>query len=88
MLSCPGCGGQMKFNIESQDLFCEYCGSHLDPYQLEEGKNAKEEKTFETTVFVLLVRGLVSICPCSLRPRNARLFLPQLCYRKVPLPFL
>ncbi|MGN0378770.1 MAG: hypothetical protein ACI4EU_04200 [Butyrivibrio sp.] len=52
MLACPGCGGQMKFNIESQDLLCEYCGKHLDPYLYEEGKNAKEEKTFETTVFI------------------------------------
>ena len=52
MLACPNCGGQMKFNIPTQDLYCEYCGTHMDPYSYEEGKNAKEEKTFDTTVFI------------------------------------
>lgn len=52
MLPCPNCGGQMKFNIPTQDLYCEYCGTHMDPYSYEEGRNAKEEKTFDTTVFI------------------------------------
>ena len=56
MLSCPNCGGNLKFDISSQQLSCEHCHTLFDPYDFD-GKtsDAEESKTFdgdyEVTIF-------------------------------------
>ena len=56
MLSCPNCGGNLKFDIPSQQLSCEHCHTLFDPYDFD-GKtsDAEESKTFdgdyEVTIF-------------------------------------
>lgn len=52
MYACPNCGGNLKFDIPSQQLACEYCHTQADPYSFED----KDEQNFvnqdyEVTVF-------------------------------------
>lgn len=42
MYECPNCGGNLKFDITRQALFCEYCDTTVDPYSIPEGKHAEE----------------------------------------------
>lgn len=56
MFSCPNCGGNVKFDIPSQQLSCEYCHELFDPYSFEnKTKDAEEtpsyESDYEVTVF-------------------------------------
>ena len=48
MLSCPNCGGNLRFDIPSQQLSCEHCQTLFDPYAFDE----KTEDAGETTVTV------------------------------------
>ena len=53
MYSCPSCGGNVRFDIESQQMKCPYC-SNL--YTIEEmdsrmEEDAKETELFDVTVF-------------------------------------
>ena len=49
MFSCPNCGGNVKFDIPSQQLACEYCHELFDPYAFEnKTSDAEEEKSFES----------------------------------------
>ena len=52
MYACPNCGGNLKFDIPSQQLACEYCHTQADPYSFED-KDEKNfaNKDFEVTVF-------------------------------------
>ena len=34
MYACPNCGGGLKFDIESQQLRCDYCSNTFDPYSI------------------------------------------------------
>lgn len=51
MYECPNCGGNLKFDIASQQMACAFCGTHLDPYSVKKDTDAVAEKYFETTVF-------------------------------------
>lgn len=52
MYECPNCGGNLKFDIPSQQLACGACDSHFSPYAFESKTSDAEESTFyETTVF-------------------------------------
>ncbi len=55
MYQCSKCSGNLKFNIESQMMQCDYCGERVDPYAVEEKSDALEsviqEDEFEVTVF-------------------------------------
>lgn len=52
MFACPNCGGNVKFDISSQQLKCEYCQSQMDPYSFDnKEKDAIESKEFEVTFF-------------------------------------
>lgn len=56
MFSCPNCGGNVKFDIPSQKLSCEYCHERFDPYSFEsKTKDAEEtpsyESEYEVTIF-------------------------------------
>jgi DNA-directed RNA polymerase subunit RPC12/RpoP len=32
---CPACGGPLHFSNATQDLACDYCGSHFPGAQIE-----------------------------------------------------
>ncbi len=52
MFACPNCGGNLKFDIPSQQLSCEHCSTLMDPYSFEDKeKDAIERKEFDTTIF-------------------------------------
>ncbi len=51
MYECPNCGGNLKFDIPSQQLACAYCDTHLDPYSIKKETDAIEEQYFEATIF-------------------------------------
>lgn len=51
MYECPNCGGNLKFDIPSQQLACAHCGTHLDPYAVKKETDATEQDYFEATVF-------------------------------------
>lgn len=56
MISCPGCGGNVKFDIPSQKLKCDHCHESYDPYAFDEKTSDAEESTtvendYEVTIF-------------------------------------
>lgn len=52
MFACPNCGGNIKFDIPSQQLCCEHCSTLMDPYSFDDKeKDAVERKEFDTTIF-------------------------------------
>ena len=51
MYECPNCGGNLKFDIPTQQLACAYCGTQLDPYAIQKETDAAEQNYFETTVY-------------------------------------
>lgn len=51
MYDCPACGGNLKFDIESQQLACGYCNAKYDPYKITKDKDGEEQKDFEVTIF-------------------------------------
>jgi len=36
MIVCPGCGGNLKFDIGSQKMHCAYCDTYIDPTEVTE----------------------------------------------------
>ena len=48
MYGCPNCSANLKFNIERQQLYCEHCGTTVDPYDFSKEKDAEE---YEATLF-------------------------------------
>lgn len=52
MFACPNCGGNLKFDIKTQQLGCEHCQTQMDPYAFEDKeKDAEEQKDFDVTIF-------------------------------------
>ena len=53
MIACPNCGGNVKFDIPSQQLACEYCHGLFDPYSFDAKTSDAEEQTdeYDVTVF-------------------------------------
>lgn len=56
MFSCPNCGGNVRFDIPSQKLSCEYCRGKFSPYDFESKTGDAEETVssdgnFDVTVF-------------------------------------
>lgn len=52
MFACPNCGGNLKFDIPSQQLACEYCQTQADPYSFEDkAQEAFDKLDYEVTVF-------------------------------------
>lgn len=51
MYECPNCGGNLKFDIKSQLLKCDYCLTTKDPYEVTKEKDAEEKGAFDVTVF-------------------------------------
>ena len=52
MFTCPNCGGNLKFDISTQQLGCEHCQTQMDPYSFEDKqKDAVETQDFDVTIF-------------------------------------
>ncbi len=55
MYECPNCGGNLKFDIARQQLYCDFCGTQVDPYDFHKEKDAEESGPssgeYEVTVF-------------------------------------
>lgn len=49
MYQCQGCGGALKFDIQSQHMKCDQCQSLVDPYSLKIEEGATE--TYDATIF-------------------------------------
>ena len=60
MYQCPNCGAGLRFDIPSQQLFCDHCGSTLDPYEAEKEKDAEEREEYDVTIFTCPQCGGVS----------------------------
>ncbi len=50
MYECPNCGGNLKFEIASQKMFCAYCESRLEINEVE--KETDTTDTYEVNVFL------------------------------------
>ncbi|MCR4787659.1 MAG: hypothetical protein K5888_03640 [Lachnospiraceae bacterium] len=52
MIECPNCGGNLKFYIPLQRMYCKFCDSNFDPYDFDsKEKDGIESKDYETTIF-------------------------------------
>lgn len=51
MYPCPNCAAGLRFNIPTQTLACDHCGSHFSPYNIGREKDAVEHDFFEAKVF-------------------------------------
>lgn len=51
MYECPNCGGNLKFDIPSQLLKCDYCETIKDPYEVTKEQDAEENDVFDVTIF-------------------------------------
>lgn len=52
MFACKNCGGNVKYDIASGQLSCEYCHSLFDPYAYEDKtSDAEVQKDFDATIF-------------------------------------
>lgn len=51
MYECPNCGGNLRFDIPSQQLACKFCDTHVSPYAIKKEKDAIEQEYYEATVF-------------------------------------
>lgn len=51
MYECPNCSANLKYNISKQALFCEHCGTTMDPYSFHKESDAEENASFGVTIF-------------------------------------
>ena len=51
MYECPNCGGNLRFDISSQELACKFCDTHVSPYAVKKDQDAVEQEYYEATVF-------------------------------------
>ena len=52
MYACSNCGGNLKFDIRTQKLGCEYCQTQVDVYSFEDRNPAEEKQTESHTIFL------------------------------------
>lgn len=45
MISCPNCGGNPRFDIASQKMLCQHCGSYFDPATMPEETSGADMAT-------------------------------------------
>ncbi len=54
MIECPNCGGNMKFDISTQNLLCAFCETQIDPQEYQDSKDEKGSvlsEDYEVTCF-------------------------------------
>lgn len=54
MVHCPSCGAGLRFEIETQQMYCDHCLGRFHPAELYDkvSDDAKAEKTFDSFVYV------------------------------------
>ena len=54
MIHCPTCGAGLRFEVETQQMFCGHCQNRFDPQQLADksSDDAKTEKTYESYAYI------------------------------------
>lgn len=54
MLHCPNCAAGLRFEIESQQMACDHCGSRFDPSLIDykDKDDAKSAQMFDSYVYV------------------------------------
>lgn len=54
MLHCPNCAAGLRFEIESQQMACDHCGSRFDPALIDyrDKDDAKSAKMYDSYVYV------------------------------------
>ena len=72
MFACKNCGGNVKFDIKSGQLACEYCHSLFDPY-------AYEDKTSDAEVQKGLRRNHFHMPSVRRRNPEHRRYRSRLC---------
>lgn len=51
MFACPNCGGNLKFDIQIQNLGCEHCQTHVDVYSFEDKDTDLKQSEYDATIF-------------------------------------
>lgn len=51
MYQCPNCGGNLLFDISSQQLKCEYCLTQVDPYSIQKEHDAEENTLYDAVIY-------------------------------------
>lgn len=51
MYQCKNCGGNLKYDIATQSMHCDYCDSSFNPYDVTKETDAMEDNYYEATVF-------------------------------------
>ncbi len=52
MYACPKCGGGLRFDIETQQIKCDYCNGLYDPYTVTKEEDAARSDHFGAAVYV------------------------------------
>lgn len=53
MISCPSCGAELKFDVESQMMKCSHCGESFGPYIYDKvDSDAEKSPTYDARVWV------------------------------------
>ena len=49
MIKCPNCSAELKYDVDAQQVTCDYCGSKFDPKELNATvKKAGEQKEYDS----------------------------------------
>lgn len=51
MYQCPNCAANLRFSIQHQALFCDACGTVMNPYDMVKDRDAEQNTVFEVNVF-------------------------------------
>ncbi len=51
MYACPNCGANMRYDIKSKKLFCDYCENKIEPLDHPKAIEEAGEATYDATVF-------------------------------------
>ncbi len=80
MYECPNCGGNLRFDIPTQSLVCDYCHTQLNPYSYQKDHDAVETSTYDVNIFT---------CPqCGGEILSMRMLQPDSVVSVVLLRFL
>ena len=54
MISCPSCGGSLRYDIATQKMFCDHCENHFDVEQLSDDSNRDDAHASSFDCYVYL----------------------------------
>ena len=64
MYECPNCNANLKFDIPTQKMLCEHCGTSMDPYAFQKSRDAEEHTSTETVYTVEEQEYEVTVFTC------------------------